>query len=79
MALIAGMIASEVGGNVELAKRAALLHDIGKGVEADGDGSHIEVGVDLARRLGEDPKVLNAIGFAPRRRGARERGSGDRA
>jgi len=62
VALIAGMIASEVGANVELAKRAALLHDIGKGVEADGDGSHIEVGVDLARRLGEDPKVLNAIG-----------------
>jgi ribonuclease Y len=62
VALIAGMIASEVGGNVELAKRAALLHDIGKGVEADGDGNHIEVGVELARRLGEDPKVLNAIG-----------------
>ena len=62
VALIAGMIASEVGANVELAKRAALLHDIGKGVEADGDGNHIEVGVDLARRLGEDPKVLNAIG-----------------
>jgi len=62
VALIAGMIAAEVGGNVELAKRAALLHDIGKGVEADGDGNHIEVGVDLARRLGEDPKVLNAIG-----------------
>jgi ribonuclease Y len=62
VALIAGMIASEVGGNVELAKRAALLHDIGKGVEADGDGNHIEVGMDLAKRLGEDPKVLNAIG-----------------
>ncbi len=62
VALIAGMIASEVGGNVELAKRAALLHDIGKGVEANGDGNHIEVGMDLARRLGEDPKVLNAIG-----------------
>ena len=62
VALIAGMIASEVGANVELAKRAALLHDIGKGVEADGDGNHIEVGMDLARRLGEDPKVLNAIG-----------------
>ncbi|HEY9595557.1 MAG TPA: ribonuclease Y [Spirochaetia bacterium] len=61
VALIAGMIASEVGGNVELAKRAALLHDLGKGVEADGDGNHIEVGVELARRLGEDPKVLNAI------------------
>jgi ribonuclease Y len=62
VALIAGMIASEVGANVELAKRAALLHDIGKGVEADGDGNHIEVGMDLARRLGEDPKVINAIG-----------------
>ena len=62
VALLAGMIASEVGANVELAKRAALLHDIGKGVEADGDGNHIEVGMDLARRLGEDPRVLNAIG-----------------
>ena len=62
VALLAGMIASEVGANVELAKRAALLHDIGKGVEADGDGNHIEVGMDLARRLGEDPKVINAIG-----------------
>ena len=62
VALIAGMIASEVGANVELAKRAALLHDIGKGVEANGDGNHIEVGMDLAKRLGEDPKVLNAIG-----------------
>jgi ribonucrease Y len=62
VALIAGMIAAEVGANVELAKRAALLHDIGKGVEADGDGSHIEVGMDMARKLGEDPKVLNAIG-----------------
>ena len=61
VALLAGMIASEVGANVELAKRAALLHDIGKGVEANGDGNHIEVGMDLARRLGEDPKVLNAI------------------
>jgi ribonuclease Y len=62
VALIAGMIASEVGANVDLAKRAALLHDIGKGVEANGDGNHIEVGMDLAKRLGEDPRVLNAIG-----------------
>jgi ribonuclease Y len=62
VALLAGMIASEVGANVELAKRAALLHDIGKGVEAAGDGNHIEVGMDLARKLGEDPRVLNAIG-----------------
>jgi ribonucrease Y len=62
VALIAGMIAAEVGANVELAKRSALLHDIGKGVEADGEGSHIEVGMEMARKLGEDPKVLNAIG-----------------
>jgi ribonuclease Y len=62
VALIAGMIAAEVGGNVEIAKRAALLHDIGKGVEADGDGNHIEIGMELARKLGEDPRVLNAIG-----------------
>jgi len=62
VALLAGMLAAEVGGNVELAKRAALLHDIGKGVEADGDGNHIEVGMDLARKLGEDARVINAIG-----------------
>ena len=62
VALIAGMIAAEVGGNVELAKRAALLHDIGKGVESDGDGNHIEVGMELARKLGEDARVVNAIG-----------------
>ncbi len=54
VAMIAGMIAAEVGANVELAKRAALLHDIGKGVEANGDGNHIEVGMELARKLGED-------------------------
>jgi ribonuclease Y len=62
VALIAGMIAAEVGANVEVAKRAALLHDIGKGVEANGDGNHIEVGMELARKLGEEPRVLNAIG-----------------
>lgn len=62
VAMIAGMIAAEVGANVELAKRGALLHDIGKGVEANGDGNHIEVGMELARKLGEDPLVVNAIG-----------------
>ena len=61
VALIAGMIAAEVGANVEIAKRAALLHDIGKGVESDGEGNHIEVGMEMARKLGEDPRVLNAI------------------
>jgi ribonuclease Y len=62
VAQIAGMIAAEVGGNVDIAKRAALLHDIGKGMESDGEGNHIEVGMELARKLGEDPRVINAIG-----------------
>jgi len=61
VAIIAGMIASEVGADVELVKRAALLHDIGKGLETDGEGGHAEIGGELARRMGEDPKVVNAI------------------
>jgi ribonuclease Y len=62
VAVIAGALASEVGANVELAKRAALLHDIGKGIEAIGEKNHAEVGMELARKMGEDPKVVNAIG-----------------
>lgn len=60
-AIIAGMIASEIGANAPLAKRAALLHDIGKGQESDSEAGHAEVGGELARRLGEDPRVVNAI------------------
>jgi ribonuclease Y len=62
VALIAGAIAAEVGANRELAKRAALLHDIGKGVEVDSDLNHAEIGMDMARRMGEEPRVINAIG-----------------
>ena len=62
VAIIAGMLASEVGANKDLAKRAALLHDIGKGAETDSDQNHAEIGMDLARKIGEDPKVINAIG-----------------
>ncbi len=62
VALVAGALASEVGADVEICKRGALLHDIGKGVETDGDGNHAEVGMELARKIGEDPKVVNAIG-----------------
>jgi ribonuclease Y len=63
VAVIAGMLASEMGGcNRDLAKRAALLHDIGKGVESDSDLNHAELGMDIARKLGEDPRVINAIG-----------------
>jgi ribonuclease Y len=63
VAIIAGILAAEIGGcNRELAKRAALLHDIGKGVESDSDLNHAEIGMDMARKMGEDPRIINAIG-----------------
>ena len=62
VAIIAGLIAAELGANRSLAHRAALLHDIGKGVESDGEGNHAEVGMEIARKMGEDPRVVNAIG-----------------
>ncbi|MDR0557974.1 MAG: ribonuclease Y [Treponema sp.] len=62
VAIIAGVLAAEIGANRELAKRAALLHDIGKGVESDSDLNHAEIGMDMARKMGEDPRVINAIG-----------------
>lgn len=62
VAIIAGLIAAELGANRALAHRAALLHDIGKGVESDGEGNHAEVGMEIARKMGEDPRVVNAIG-----------------
>jgi ribonuclease Y len=62
VAVIAGMLAAEVGANRDLAKRAALLHDIGKGTETDSDLNHAEIGMDMARKMGEDPRIINAIG-----------------
>ncbi len=61
VAILASMIAREVGADVNVAKRGALLHDIGKGMESDGDSGHAELGAELARRMGEDPRVVNAI------------------
>ncbi|MFA6689381.1 MAG: ribonuclease Y [Sphaerochaetaceae bacterium] len=61
VAILAGMIASEVGADSEIAKRGGLLHDIGKGAETESDANHAEIGADLAKRLGEDPRVVNAI------------------
>ena len=61
VAEIASMLAAEVGANRELAKRAALLHDIGKGAETDSDQNHAEVGAEMARKMGEEPRVVNAI------------------
>jgi ribonuclease Y len=62
VAVIAGMLAAEIGCNRDLAKRAALLHDIGKGTESDSDLNHAEIGMDMARKMGEEPRVINAIG-----------------
>ena len=62
VAIIAGMLAAEIGANRELAKRAAVLHDIGKGAENDSDQNHAEVGMDMARKMNEDAKVVNAVG-----------------
>jgi ribonuclease Y len=62
VALVAGALAAEIGADIESCKRAALLHDIGKGVETDGDGNHAEIGMELARKIGEDPSVVNAVG-----------------
>ena len=61
VARIAVMIASEIGADRELAKRAAILHDIGKGDENDSDQNHAEVGAELARKMGENALVINAI------------------
>lgn len=61
VAELASMLAAEVGANRELAKRAALLHDIGKGAETDSDQNHAEVGAEMVRKMGEDPRVVNAV------------------
>ncbi|GHV53867.1 ribonuclease Y [Spirochaetia bacterium] len=62
VAILAGVLAAEVGANRELAKRAALFHDIGKGAESDSDLNHAEIGMDMARKMGEDPRIINAVG-----------------
>ena len=58
---IAGMLASELHANVNVAKRAGLLHDIGKAVDQTQEGTHIQLGVELASRYGEKPEILHAI------------------
>lgn len=58
---LASMLASELGLDPAIAKRAGLLHDMGKGVEGDYEGSHAHIGADFARRHGESPVVVNAI------------------
>ena len=58
---IAGLIASELGVNVTIAKRAGLLHDIGKAIDHEVEGSHVTIGVDLARKYKECEEIVHAI------------------
>ena len=61
VAQLSGLLAGEIGLDVRLAKRAGLLHDIGKSIDHDVEGSHIQIGVDLCRKYKESPTVINAV------------------
>lgn len=58
---IAGLLAAELGLDVTLAKRAGLLHDIGKSIDQEAEGTHVELGVDILKRYKESEKVVNAV------------------
>lgn len=59
--IIAGLLASEMGANVKIAKRGGLLHDIGKALDHELEGTHVQIGVELARKYGENEAVVHCI------------------
>ena len=61
VAELSGLIAGEIGEDVKLAKRAGLLHDIGKSIDHEMEGSHVTIGVDLCRKYKENATVINAV------------------
>ena len=63
VALLAGLMASQLDGDTDLARRAGLLHDIGKALTHEVEGTHSDIGLDIARRYHEPPEVLNAIAY----------------
>ncbi|OGE23658.1 MAG: ribonuclease Y [Candidatus Dadabacteria bacterium RIFCSPHIGHO2_12_FULL_53_21] len=64
VAFICGILAAEIGYDVKLAKRGGLLHDIGKAVDHEIEGSHVDIGADLVRKYGEPKEVIEAVALA---------------
>ncbi len=61
VSILAGMMAAELGANAQIAKRGGLLHDIGKAVDKETDGTHVQIGAKLLKKYGENPEVIHCL------------------